>query len=367
MKPLLLILSLLAPAAWAETPPLRISFQSKLIDPATNNPKNGTFSMQFKLYGAPTGGAALFTETQSVAVANGVFSVQIGTVSLLSPDLFSGASAYLGVTVGADSEMLPRQPLSMSPYAFSAMQLVSNRDIRINAGTAYSTFTAAGNLALPYGIVAGTGTYANVSSTGVGTYGITTSSGISMGGGTLKIAAASSGIDATGTGITADTGTFTSAVTAKQFFGIGVTTAAFKSADTSRASTIVLADDPELAIPIGANEIYSITGFFKSSSTSITPDIKIAFTVPAGAAMDIIYHSNGGTLTTFTSAALRDSGQPSPLISIGANIINLIMFQGTVVNGSTAGFLKFQWAQNTSNATATTVTAGSYLAGTRIR
>lgn len=212
MKRLLAVLFLFAlafPAA-AVILPLRIPFQSKLIDPATNNPKNGTFSMQFKLYNAPTGGTALFTETQSVLVTNGVFAVQIGTVSLLTPDLFSGASAYLGVTVGADSEMTPRQPLSMSPYAFTAAQLVGDQNIRVNAGTTYSTFTSAGNLTLQYGIVAGTATYATVTSTGVGSFGITTSSGINMGGGTMKIATASKGIDASGTGITASTGMFLS-------------------------------------------------------------------------------------------------------------------------------------------------------------
>lgn len=202
--PILLLLAAALPAA-AVMLPLRIPFQSKLIDPATNNPKNGTFSMQFNLYTAPTGGAPVFTETQNVTVTNGVFSVQIGTVSLLSPDLFSGASAYLGVTVGADSEMLPRQPLSMSPYAFTAMQLVGDRDIRVNAGAAYSTFTSAGNLTLQYGVA---GTTASFTATGNNQFSITSSSGISMLQGTLNLDPASRGLDATGTGIVAATATF---------------------------------------------------------------------------------------------------------------------------------------------------------------
>lgn len=200
----LILLAAALPAA-AGMLPLRIAFQSKLIDPATNNPKNGTFSMQFKIYNVPTGGSALFTETQSVAVNNGVFAVQLGTAALLSADLFSGASAYLGVTIGADSEMLPRQPLSMSPYAFTAMQLVNDQSIRINAGTTYSTFTAAGNLALQYGVA---GTTANFTGTGGAIYSITASSGIRMQNGTMKLDAASKGLDATGTGVTASTGTF---------------------------------------------------------------------------------------------------------------------------------------------------------------
>jgi hypothetical protein len=363
-----IVLSLLAAAgaASAVNMPLRIPFQGKLIDPTDNSPRNGNIVVTFRLYDVPTGGLALYTEPMTVAVNNGVFAVQIGTSALLDTDLFSHASAYLGITVSGDTEMLPRQPLTMSAYAFTAMQLASPSDIRVNAGTSYSTFTAQGNLTMQYGIVAGTGTYAVLTSTGVGAFGIVTSSGISMGGGTLKIEADSKGIDATGTGITAATGTFTSSVTAKQFFGIGATTAAIKLADTSRTNN-TLADDPHLAIPIGANETYAITGMFKSSSTSATPDLKIAFTVPAGGTLDIIYFSNGGTLATFTTAALRDSGVAGPVIPIGVSIIDNVMVSGTVVNGGTPGFLTLRWAQNTTNATATTMTAGSYLAATRIR
>ncbi|MDP3543632.1 MAG: hypothetical protein Q8T11_14270 [Elusimicrobiota bacterium] len=185
--------------------PLRIPFQGKLVDPTTNAPRNGSISMQFRLYDAPTGGSALFTETQAVAVNNGVFSVQIGTTSRLDADLFSGASAYLGITVESDSEMLPRQPLSMTPYAFTAMQLVNDGDIRVNAGTAYSTFTSAGNLLLPHGVTAAT---ASFTAAGATVFSLQTSSGVNVLGGTLRLSPSSRGLDATGTGITASTGAF---------------------------------------------------------------------------------------------------------------------------------------------------------------
>ncbi|MDP3543053.1 MAG: hypothetical protein Q8T11_11365 [Elusimicrobiota bacterium] len=205
-----IVLSLLAVAgaASAVNMPLRIPFQGKLIDPADNSPRNGDVVMTFRIYDVPTAGSALYTEPMTVAVNNGVFAVQLGTSAQLSANLFSHASAYLGITVAGDSEMLPRQPLTMSAYAFTSMQLASPSDIRVNAGTSYSTFTAQGNLTMQYGVVAGTGTYAILTSTGVGTFGIVTSSGINMGGGTLKLEADSKGIDATGTGITASTVSF---------------------------------------------------------------------------------------------------------------------------------------------------------------
>lgn len=346
--------------------PLRIPFQGKLINPTGNNPKNGDIVMTFRIYDVPTGGSALYTEPMTVAVNNGVFAVQIGTSALLNTDLFSHASAYLGITVSGDSEMLPRQPLTMSAYAFTAMQLAGPAGIRINAGITYSTFTSAGNLTLQYGIVAGTATYATVNSTGVGTFGITTSSGISMLRGTLALDPASRGIDATGTGIVASTGVFSSSVTAKQFFGIGASTIAVKAVNENLASNTTLQDDDELAIPIGANETYSVYGLLIASSTVATNDIKIGITVPAGAVMNIGWMGNNGTLTTANNGMLRSSGGSSPLISIGANIINPIFLSGTVVNGATAGFIKVQWAQFASIATNTTVTAGSYLGATRV-
>lgn len=196
-------------SAGAVNLPLRIPFQGKLIDPASNNPRNGDIVMTFRVYDAPTGGAAMFTEAMTVPVNNGVFAVQIGTSALLSSDLFSHASAYLGVTVAGDSEMLPRQPLTMGAYAFTSMQLVSHEAIRVNSGTAYSTFTTAGNWIMPYGVTGGTATFMTVASTNVGTFSIVSSSGISMLRGTLELDAASRGIRATGTGITASTGMFT--------------------------------------------------------------------------------------------------------------------------------------------------------------
>lgn len=224
LKSVALALFAAALPAAAGTLPMSIPFQGKLIDPATNNPKNGAFSMQFKLYNVPTGGAALFTETQTVTVTNGVFNVQIGTVSVLSVDLFSGASSYLGVTVGADAEMLPRQPLSMSPYAFTAMQLVNPGDVRINSGVAYTTFTTAGNWQFPAGVTAasfsgdgsaltnlpaGAGGVLKIGDTMTGQLTNTSSITVSGGGGVLVVYGLNAGSATLTSGITASSGTFT--------------------------------------------------------------------------------------------------------------------------------------------------------------
>lgn len=243
MKQLISILVLIASAlpSAAATLPLRIPFQGKLIDPATNSPRNGDIVMTFRIYDVPTGGSASYTEAMTVQVNNGVFAVQIGTSALLQADLFSGASAYLGITVDGDTEMLPRQPLVMSPYSFTAMQLVSHDDVRVNSGTAYSTFTAQGNLAVQYGVTGTTATFATVASTGVGSFSVVSSSGISMLRGTLRLDPASRGVDATGTGITASTGLFTGYLEASASAAPAVSAAGTLRLYYDNASTRLLA------------------------------------------------------------------------------------------------------------------------------
>lgn len=207
---------LLAAAASAANLPLKINFQGKLLDPATAEPRNGAFTMTFRLYADETGGSALFTETQTgVNVSNGVFAVQIGSTSALSPDLFAGASAYLSVQVSPDSEMTPRQQLNMSAYAFTAAQLVADTESRVRAGNAYSTFTSAGNLLLSAGVQGSSGSFTNgvtassgtFSLTGNGGYAVTAASGARVSAGTLLLDPGSRGLDAMGTGINASTAT----------------------------------------------------------------------------------------------------------------------------------------------------------------
>jgi hypothetical protein len=79
---------------------------------------NASLSMTFKLYTAAEGGSALWTETRPVQVSNGSYSVLLGTVTPLT--VAFDVPYFLGVTVGADPEMTPRQPLASAPYAFKA-------------------------------------------------------------------------------------------------------------------------------------------------------------------------------------------------------------------------------------------------------
>ena len=216
----LLIVPLLAAAtfALAAHAPHKISFQGKLLDPATGDPRDGTFAMTFRLYAAPSGGAALYTETQpAVTVSNGVFAVQIGTVVALGDALFQNASAYLSVQVAADSEMSPRQQLLMAPYAYTATQLANEDETPVRAGNAYSTFTSAGNLLLVGGVSGSSGSFVNgvtassgtFTATGSTQYSVDAASGVRVRAGTLLVDGAG-GVDAA-YGVAAATVVFTAA------------------------------------------------------------------------------------------------------------------------------------------------------------
>src|SRR5258708_1932650 len=100
----LLAATLLAPILAAGTPEL-LFFQARLKDGA-GAPMNGNaISLKIAIYDAPVDGTTLWTETESVTALNGVVNTFLGSVTPLPASLFDGGPRYLGLTVGADSEM----------------------------------------------------------------------------------------------------------------------------------------------------------------------------------------------------------------------------------------------------------------------
>jgi len=117
-----------------------------------------------------------------------------------------------------------------------------------------------------------------------------------------------------------------------------------------------------MKITMAANDAIEFSGAFYISSPNATPDIKVTFTVPSGATIrwfgewfEGAYQSSGVVTASGTTVTL----------AITANSIGMFKFNGIVVNGSTAGDLQFQWAQNTSNSNAVTVQQRSYLMGSK--
>ena len=106
----------------------QINFQGKIVNTDGTNISNGTYAFTFKLYSVSTGGTAIWTETKSLAVTDGVFQTQLGdTTSLPGSVDFNTDSIYLGINfnpgTGYDGEMAPRIQFTAAAYAFNSEKL----------------------------------------------------------------------------------------------------------------------------------------------------------------------------------------------------------------------------------------------------
>jgi len=91
-----------------------INYQGKLTDSA-GEPLSGTYTMTFRLYEVASGGTALDTDSHSVEVTDGLLNTDIG----FDQEYFDGRALWVGITVGIDPEMSPRQEFKPVPYALS--------------------------------------------------------------------------------------------------------------------------------------------------------------------------------------------------------------------------------------------------------
>ncbi|MDM8563155.1 hypothetical protein QUF54_07365, partial [Candidatus Marithioploca araucensis] len=90
------------------------------LENTAGEPLDATVNMTFALYAAAQGGSASWTEThQNVEVTDGVFSLILGNTTSFDDDSLEG-ERYLGVTVGSDPEMAPRQQLTSAFFAMRA-------------------------------------------------------------------------------------------------------------------------------------------------------------------------------------------------------------------------------------------------------
>ncbi len=83
-------------------------------------PVNGEKEVTFTLYTDEVNGLALWSETQSLTIVNGLLLVQLGGVKTLESNIFENEHIWLGIRVGNDEEMIPRQKITSLSYSFVA-------------------------------------------------------------------------------------------------------------------------------------------------------------------------------------------------------------------------------------------------------
>ena len=101
--------------------PNGITQQGRLLD-SEGEPVTGELTFVFTIYDDPLlseSANELWTETQSITLDDGYFSARLGDDggNPFPDDLFDGSQRYLGVKVGSDDEMSPRQRIASTPYA----------------------------------------------------------------------------------------------------------------------------------------------------------------------------------------------------------------------------------------------------------
>ncbi|MGA1823700.1 MAG: tail fiber domain-containing protein [bacterium] len=109
-------------SVWA-VPPF-INYEGKLTDLA-GSPLNGTYEMIFYLYNVETGGTALWSEQQSVTIADGIFNVRLGAAQSLPVQVFDTNELYLEVTIKKSATepfetLSPRYRMLSTAFAIKA-------------------------------------------------------------------------------------------------------------------------------------------------------------------------------------------------------------------------------------------------------
>lgn len=130
--------------------------------------------------------------------------------------------------------------------------------------------------------------------------------------------------------------------------------AAAKTADESVASSTTFQDDDHIKFWVGANESWAFNLVMRGTANA-SGGIKLRFTVPSGATCNGL-----AQITSYlTSTNVDWTTGTSTLATLATT--NLGGIFGYVVNGSTAGWVQLQFAQNTSFGTNTTIMKGTII------
>lgn len=132
------------------------------------------------------------------------------------------------------------------------------------------------------------------------------------------------------------------------------------TATVSRTSTTTLADVTEFTFTLEAGGIYMLHGMinFKSEPAGI----KQAYRGTATTTGFVMAHLTNNTIQTYT-----DIDNAPTSVDISTSLTNSSEAIHGIVNvGATAGTLVYRFAQNTSNATSTSLFTGSYLTLTKL-
>lgn len=340
------------PTYAAQTVPYKINFQGRLTDSTGTPLADGNYNMTFRIYSAASGGTALWTEvrsssTQMVALSGGLFSVQLGDVTALSPSMFTSYPLYVEVemptpatdtctTAGCASytegAMTPRQAIASSPYAMNADTLDGN-DLssfslvgQSNTYTANNLFKTSTNSSAAFAVQESNGT----SLLAVDTNGGTVTAGTGAGASTVGYTGVGSGVDTNESGTyemsryqtSASAGAISSATiyigsnidpSPNNNYKIGI------YSDNAGAPGTLLATSSQGTLTTGWNTV-SISGATLSSSTYYW--LAYMSNGTSGSNNNLSYN-NGGSSCYYTWTYSNGFPASSPSCSTGVQIFSM--------------------------------------------
>jgi hypothetical protein len=134
-----------------------------------------------------------------------------------------------------------------------------------------------------------------------------------------------------------------------------------KPSDESLTSNTTFQPDNDLILPVGANEVWEMLWLIRMVCGA-TGDLKVQWTFPTNGRihMQFLGQQVGGTIAVQQLSSTTSPAGPITMDNIDADG-QIGVAQGLYIGGSNAGNVALEWAQNASDATATTVQANSLL------
>ena len=120
------LVAALAVGASAQVPQT-LNYQGVLTDAGGVVVADGDYSIVFSLYDVASGGSDIWSNTKTVSVSHGIFSVVLG--ESVPIDLDFDTQYYLGIAVEGEAELAPRVALTSSAYSMNARGVTGDSNV----------------------------------------------------------------------------------------------------------------------------------------------------------------------------------------------------------------------------------------------
>lgn len=136
---------------------------------------------------------------------------------------------------------------------------------------------------------------------------------------------------------------------------------AVKTSALAITGSTTLVNDPHLVLPVAASASYIMDLFvWFDGPGGTTADLKASFTTPASATWNFQILGVSPT-ADLEPSSFQPGSTPFVLATTGTGTSRGATIKGLIITSVTAGSIQWQFAQNTSNATAVTVHSNSYM------